>query len=220
MDTEVQIAIQAETPIALSSGHADVTLDADILHDKHGLPYFPAKRFKGILYESALEVVEMAACCQDPFLLPITVEELFGSVPNCPVHMSIHDFYLPDYEEMSREWEYLQHQYPKILRPADVLDSYTSIRYQTAIDGTTGVAADMSLHNMRVADAGCVFEGSLILICAKMQHLQALALALRNINYAGLKRNRGCGKISCTMTGHDIDMDSLITSALAKQVNK
>ena len=58
---EFDVTIEILSPIHLSSGQADVTVDVEIIHDAQGFPYFPAKRFKGLLYESAVEVLEMFA---------------------------------------------------------------------------------------------------------------------------------------------------------------
>ena len=41
------------------SGQGDVNTDSTIIHDRYGIPYIPAKRVRGVLYESALEVAEM-----------------------------------------------------------------------------------------------------------------------------------------------------------------
>ena len=43
----------------LMSGQGDVNTDSTIIHDRYGIPYIPAKRVRGVLYESALEVAEM-----------------------------------------------------------------------------------------------------------------------------------------------------------------
>ena len=56
---EIEVKIEVLSPIHLSSGQANVNVDAEVMHEANGLPYFPAKRFKGLLYESALEVTEM-----------------------------------------------------------------------------------------------------------------------------------------------------------------
>ena len=59
-DEAATLYIKALSPLHLGSGQADVNVDAEVIHDDAGLPYFPAKRFKGLLYESALEVAEMS----------------------------------------------------------------------------------------------------------------------------------------------------------------
>ena len=56
---EIDVTIEVLSPIHLGSGQADVNIDSEIVHDAFGFPYFPAKRFKGLLYESALEIREM-----------------------------------------------------------------------------------------------------------------------------------------------------------------
>ena len=56
---EFNVTIAILSPIHLGSGGGDVNIDAQIIHDAFGLPYFPAKTFKGLLYESAVEVREM-----------------------------------------------------------------------------------------------------------------------------------------------------------------
>jgi CRISPR/Cas system CSM-associated protein Csm3 (group 7 of RAMP superfamily) len=219
MDEQIHVTITVESPINLSSGQADVTVDAEVLHDVYGMPFFPAKRFKGLLYESALEVVEMAELCQGNFISRQCIDELFQHVPGSAVQLNIHDFHLDGYGRMAREWYYLQTEYADVLRPSDVLSAYTSLRYQTSIEKDSGVALDHSLHNMRVVDAGVVFKGTMELSGAGPEHLGALALAMKNLRYAGLKRNRGFGKIKCDMTLSGQDMDSVVKSVLNGEVH-
>ncbi len=38
-------------------------IDSDIVFDEYGLPLFPGRRFKGLLRESAEEVIEMLTKC-------------------------------------------------------------------------------------------------------------------------------------------------------------
>ncbi len=73
---EYEVRIKTESPLCLNSGKADVNVDADIVHDALGLPYFPGKRLRGLLYESAVEVVEMAELCEKNFVERKTVEEV------------------------------------------------------------------------------------------------------------------------------------------------
>lgn len=56
---ELDVTIKISSPIHLNSGQADVNVDAEIVHDEFDFPYFPGKRFKGLLYESTLEILEM-----------------------------------------------------------------------------------------------------------------------------------------------------------------
>lgn len=198
---EFAVTIKVETPIHLGSGQADVVLDAEIIHDELGFPYFPAKRFKGLLYESAVEIFEMfelAGLSTENLTNP---KEIFhrksdnaGQVSS--VQLIVHDFYIENYETLRAEWSVLQKNFKEIFEPADILGAYTSIRYQTQLEN--GVAAKGSLHNMRVLNADVEFFGTLNLLNGDDKVKNLLALAIKNISAAGMKRNRGFGRISCS----------------------
>ena len=195
---EFDVTIEILSPIHLSSGRADVTIDAEIVHDALGFPYFPAKRFKGLLYESALEVFEMfeLSGLDTKNLSPL--EEIFHRQSTSAIQLIVPNFYIrpaEEYQKFCAEWKYLQTTYPEIFTAAEVLNSYTSIRYQTKLEN--GLAAEGSLHNMRVLDDGIKFFGKITLLNADDKVLNVLALAIKNLSAAGMKRNRGFGRIKC-----------------------
>ncbi len=213
-----QVLIEALSPIHLSSGQADVTVDAEVVHDAAGLPFFPAKRLKGLLYESALEVAEMWPTANSTW--DKTLQELFRHGMETKVQLIVYDFHIPEYEAIRDDLLYLEKTCGKFFQPEDVLAEFSSLRYQTAID-ENGIAKDSSLHNMRVLDKGICFEGELVLMDADPEHERLLLLALRNLHSAGMKRNRGFGSISCRVTAKDgspMDMDQLIREALNGEV--
>lgn len=218
--TAIDVTIKVLSPIHLGFGQGDVNLDAEVVHDTCGLPYFPAKRFKGLLYESALEVAEMSALSGSAWLSPEILEEIFHHSSESSVQLIVSDFHLwptAEYEKLQSEWQSLMGRYPALLRPADVLAEYTSIRYQTRLE--KGTAKRGSLHNMRVVNAGISFFGTLHLMGGTEAHLQALALALRNLSAAGMKRNRGFGRIACAMRLEDGRTEqALIEAALKEEV--
>ena len=201
---EIDVGIKVETPLHLGSGQADVNLDAEIVHDEFGLPYFPAKRFKGLLYESAVEIYEMFELAEMNTENLASPEKLFhrfsddhGNVSDSQI--IVPNFYicpLEEYQKLCAEWEFLQSEYKEIFRPSDVLQSFTSIRYQTKLKN--GVAATGSLHNLNVLNAGLKFFGKIILLNANCKVTNLIALALKNLSSAGTKRNRGFGRITCT----------------------
>ena len=193
------IRVTALSPLHLGSGKGDVTIDAEVVHDAVGLPYFPAKRLKGLLYESALEVVEIMDA--DPIFSADEVKALFrhGTKTRTGAQLIVSNLHLENYETMRREWSFLEDRYPELIQPRDVLEQYTSLRYQTKIDANTRMAADTSLHNMRVVDKNVVFTGTLSLLQAEDTDRLILAFAVRNLERAGLKRNRGFGRIRCEL---------------------
>ena len=208
---EIDVTIEVKSPIHLNSGQADVNVDAEIVHDALGFPYFPAKRFKGLLYESALEVLEMfeLSGLDTDNLAPL--EEIFHRQSTSDIQLIVPNFFIRranEYENFCAEWKYLQRTYPEIFTPFEVLNSFTSLRYQTRL--IDGVAADGSLHNMRVLDAGTKFFGRITVLNDDKKVLNLLALAIKNLTSAGMKRNRGFGRIECRATVDNKSIDKLV----------
>lgn len=206
---EYTLTIQTQSPLCLGSGKADVNVDTEIVHDALGLPYFPGKRLRGLLYESAVEVAEMAAACGMAMVDRQTVEELFHHTESA-VRLVVADLHLPGYDRMAQEWAMLQQRYGDVFRPDDVLNAYTSLRFQTAIDEETGIAKDHSLRNIRVLHEGVQFVGTIGIEHGEERHEQALTLAVQNLRRAGLNRNRGFGKITCSLSGQKDSAEAIL----------
>ena len=220
---ELKVKITVESPLHLGSGQADVNLDAEIVHDAFGLPYFPAKRFKGLLYESAVEVYEIFQLAEmntenlaEPQKLFHRFSDDGGKVSD--VQIIVPNFYicpLEEYQKLCEDWNYLQHEYREFFSPADVLKNFTSIRYQTKLEN--GIAADGSLHNLNVLNAGVNFFGTIEILNCNDKVLNLMALALKNLTAAGTKRNRGFGKIICTAKFENQAIEKLAEKFLAKE---
>ena len=215
---EIEVTIEILTPIHLGSGQADVNVDAEIIHDALGFPYFPAKRFKGLLYESAVEIFEMFDLAGIPTKNLSTLADLFHRESTSAVQLIVPNFYLlplEEYKKFCAEWKYLQAMYPNFFEPADILNAYTSIRYQTRLE--KGVAAEKSLHNMRVLNSGEKFYGKIELLNGDAKVINLLALAIKNIYAAGMKRNRGFGKIDCTANFAAGTAEKIVADFFAKE---
>ena len=207
------VHVKILSPLHLGSGGADIHVDADVVQDDVGLPYFPAKRLKGLLYESGLEVSEMAGC----LIAKEKLDTLFQRGRGGVQQLVISNLYLENYDVLHADLLYLQKNFPSVFRPAYVLDQYASVRYQTAINPETGVAQENSLRNMRVLDAGLTFVGEIRILGGDKDCLRTLALAVRNLSQCGGKRTRGFGQIACTLTqnGKDV-LVPLVEEALSK----
>lgn len=190
------LKIEALSPLHLGMGKADVIIDAEAAHDEFGMPYFPAKRLKGMLYESALEMAEISS---EAWFTKAEIKQLFGQGEDGEAGFKIDNLYLPKYKEKRRGWEYLFNKYDGLFNKNYVLQNYTEIRYQTKIDEETGTAADGSLHNMRLVDAGTVFVGELELAADSAVNRKILEYACKNLRFVGAKRNRGCGHVRCQL---------------------
>ena len=216
---EFTLEVAALSPLHLGSGRADVNVDAEVVHDRAGLPYFPGKRLKGLIYESALEVLEMSELAGLNLFTEEEMEELFQHNVQSDTQLTIPNLQLVSEEaarQMEEDWLYLQQHYPDLVSAQDVLSLYTSLRYQTMIDRETGTAAETSLRNIRVVDEGLTFCGTVRLKGGTRKKLTILALALRNLSHAGMKRNRGFGRISCAMLQHGKDIRSVLVNEALK----
>lgn len=200
--SSVKVIIKTLSPIHLGSGDADVILDSDVVHDKYGMPVFPGRRIKGLLLESAREVVCMKGLEKYSGL----IQRMFDR--DCrrdnPLAVTVPDFHLvPDdeYTELCHIFDEMQKKYGSIINPSSVLETFTSIRYQTKMND--GVVENGSFRNMRVVDDGVTFVGNIEADELGDEALELLALTVRNMRSAGMKRNRGFGLISCRMEWED-----------------
>lgn len=198
----IKLKIKTLSPLHLSSGHADVVVDSEAAHDKYGMPIFSGRRLKGLLYESSLEVVGMKGMER---YTPL-VAALFDRDCSKYNHMSliVSDCHLvpaDEYALLCESWKYLQEQYKGIISPRDVLEEYTSIRYQTKMED--GIVVDGSFRNLRAVDENIEFYGQIEADELSKEAIELLALAVRNLRGAGMKRNRGFGRIICTMELED-----------------
>lgn len=211
---DIKVTIQLKSPLQLSSGAADINVDTDVILDEWGLPFIPGKRFRGVLYESALELVEMKEALGETegALSRLILRELFNrGQEESAVSANFEDFHIKGYEDIVKELRGLAQQYGDVIGRNQIRDAFTSVRYQTAIDAESGVAKDGSLRNLRVVDnTSFEFVGTLHIDGGNEQHETLLAAALKNMSAIGFKRNRGFGRIACAMP----NQDKLIKSVL------
>ncbi len=202
---DMKVTIRLESPLQLGAGLSDVNIDTDMLLDEWGMPYIPAKRFRGVLYESALEVLEIFEAIdnndESVVLNRTNLNLVFNQGENeSDTYIILEDFRLKNYEKILKELKDLQERYPELINKNAVKNSFTSIRYQTAIDEKTGVAKDGSLRNMRVVDKlPLEFEGHIQIKNGNKTHEGLIAMALQNLSSIGYKRNRGYGRIKCSI---------------------
>ena len=217
----IEVVIETFSPLHLGAGRADIHVDADVVQDDVGLPYFPAKRFKGLLYESGREVAEMAEASGLVLFERAALDCLFQRGYAGEVQLVVSNLRLSEYERIHDDLRYLEERYPSVFRPADILNHYAGLRWQTAIDRETGTAKTTSLHNMRVIEKGKTFRGELRLLDGTIAELSILALAARNLSQCGGKRTRGFGRIGCTLRqgGRDI-LAPLVERALKNSGQK
>ena len=205
------LTIQLLSPTMLMSGQGDVNTDSTIVHDRYGIPFIPAKRVRGVLYESALEVAEMMETAKMTAFTTDDVKVLFNRLEGVTdePRLSISNLTISDYDVVSRELAQLEEQYPTVFTKDRVLEEYTSMRYYTSIDQMTGTAMEGTLHNSRVLNKGLTFKGHIDIEDMTDTDRYILSCAVRNVTGIGGKRNRGFGQVVCKIDDKAFDVDTI-----------
>lgn len=194
-------------------------VDTDIVYDVHGIPYIPAKRIKGCIREAALELLEFGLISREKY------EKLFGKEGNQQSGFFLSNAYLKEHAALVTVAEHFKKN--GLAAPQNVLDQYTDVRTQTAVDLETGVADKNSLRTMRVIRRGLEFEAECNSgknVDAELQKLLELAVSL--VKHMGVSRSRGLGLVEMKLDSTG-EMDAkgthkhvLITKEQLKEKNK
>jgi len=194
---KLKITTQSGTLTGSGEGWG-AAVDSDIVFDKYGLPYIPAKRIKGCLKESAMEVKEMFQLSE--MGKNINLQSVFqekGSNESACVEFE--NLYVEEYGK-NRDWlEWGIGKFNTLISRETVVSILTSTRQQTAID-EKGIGKEHSLRTMRVIKKDLVFTGN-IHIQDKItdNDIEMLCLAVKNLRYIGTNRNRGFGHVNCEL---------------------
>ena len=220
-DYTIKIKLLSDAVPGSGEGYGAV-IDADIIFDELGIPFIPAKRIKGCLRESANDVCAMLSGSglesislnftrekEDDFDI---VKEIFGKQgqeKSAPIYLS--NFTLPQYEDNFNALSYFKHKYPAVVSIESIVETFTYIRQQTAIEEATGTADDHSLRSIRVLKKGVEFQGTVSLEKQEQGIDKLLQLACMNLRRFGTKRTRGFGEIECRLLkdGQEINVDFL-----------
>jgi len=193
---EITVKLKNTSPLILSTGESDSSyVDNQMAFDAFGFPFFSARRFKGLVVESAKEVKTMMDLAE--FEDIPTVESVFGTPKNESVclfsDLNIHNY------DMNKEYMlWLSQESDGGINREFVIDAISSVRQQTAIN-QDGVSKDNSLRTIRVLNPGFTFKGivEINLKKAPKNTETLLILALKNLHHVGLNRTRGFGDIEC-----------------------
>lgn len=187
------LEIKLISPLTSAVGEGRVGLvDTDITFDDLGLPILLGRRLKGLWREAYADVVDAWKQCEKT---PTPVDDIFGKQGQKPNDGSA-CFYIGNAEvkdvlevDAIKSWlKYLQfkgNNRSKILVD-DVVDFYTTIRTQTAIDRRTGAAQENTLRLTRTLESDWVFRAPVHFNEPPNDQLKnALALGALALRYMG-----------------------------------
>jgi CRISPR-associated protein Csx10 len=197
---EYKIWVKALSPMLLASGEGwGPVIDTDITYENWGIPIFPARRLKGLLRESAVEVLEMAELSGLAFGLDYKqdIDKIFGTGQNQGV-FCFEDLKINGYKDVLEWVEWAENSFPELITPEAILTALTITRQQTAIN-EQGTTQEHSLRTVRVLKAGQEFEGEVSILTGSGAAVKILSLACQNLCWVGSKRNRGYGKVDCAL---------------------
>lgn len=204
-----RLEIEFFSSVLVGSGEGFGTfIDTDVVFDDFGIPYVPAKRIKGCLRDSAIEVCEMLKTGGLDYI-PLVEEDSenrFGIISQLfgfpggdePAPLYISNLTIKGYEDMLPWINYFTKKYGNFVNPEYVKKVFTEIRQQIAID-EEGKAKEHSLRTIRVAKKGLVFKGDIELKDDNENFVKLLYLACLNLRRFGTKRNRGFGAVRCRL---------------------
>lgn len=186
-----------------ASGRLSGQVDIETALDDCGLPMIGGKTIGGLLSEACWE---MSAVFTD--LLPAGRDVFAEASDNSESgYLSIGDAQL---DAVTRQW------FESLLADGcvtrnEIVDAFTEIVAQTAIDRDTGAPARGSLRRSRAVTRGVVFEAPLAwLKPPSEQHVEVLARATLALRHGGVARTRGRGLVRCWL-----EPDRVSTFALA-----
>lgn len=187
--SKIRITIKSAATFGRGDGVAGL-VDREIEHDANGFPFLRGKTLKGLLAESAENIVfalENAARWRE------AKDALFGkpgrgSIERGSLHLG--DARLPE----GLRHELREELKANSLTPDDVLYGLTGIRRQTTMN-PFGAPEHASLRSMRVLLPGVVLEADLHVDNPTEDQLSLLTAACLDLRRAGTGRNRGRGHI-------------------------
>ena len=179
-------------------------VDQEVDHDDLGLPYLDGRTLKGLLNEECANVIYSLEQQWGEVKLSRwyeAAERLLGgpgSTLDDDAQLRIGPARPPaDLVDAVRQ---AVESRDASLTPADILDSLTSIRRQTAVSAETGVPDRGTLRAMRVVLRDMPFEAKLTFPGESTpDDLSLLASCIVGLRRAGTGRNRGRGRLQATL---------------------
>jgi CRISPR/Cas system CMR subunit Cmr4 (Cas7 group RAMP superfamily) len=197
----LRIELLSDTAFGRGDGVAG-RVDNEIEHDSEtGLPIVKGRTIKGLIVEACADMMFGLSKCSPAAhdLFEKTANDLLG-VPGSALEsngiLHFHTATLPpDFAQKVREALYT---------PPQVLEAFTSIRRQTAVDPERDTPQNQTLRATRVVIRNTIFHAPISTDRSLSgEEFALLAACASTTRHAGLNRTRGLGNIQTTLEGVD-----------------
>ena len=209
MKKKLQIKLKSDLCAGSGEGLGSL-IDTDICYDNFGLAYIPSKRLKGLIKEAFVEYSDWAKNEANSEMFERMSKELFGvENSNNSCNLKIDNAYLENADIIEDEIPKIEDRYQKYVSKQRIINLNTDIRYQTAVVIESGVAKENSLRNIRIIEAGNIFEA--ILECDTEEESQILEKCVKLVTHMGNNRTRGFGEIECKLLDMEEENQEYVT---------
>ncbi len=202
-DLILRIRLLSDATFGRGDGVAGL-VDAEVQHDEYGLPYLGGRTLKGLLGAECADIVPnlKSAGANESRRWADAGQRLFGTSGGTlegEAVLRIGPAQLPADLRAAIARDVREKQ----LTRADVLDSLTALRRQTAMD-ESGVPRKETLRTMRVILRDTVLEAPLAFTAEPQpDDLALLAACVKAFRRAGTGRNRGRGRLVAELCDPD-----------------
>ncbi len=184
----IEIELLSDTCVS-DGGIYNSAVDTEICQDDFGFPYIPGKRMRGCLRECALELNDWGA--------GIEIGRLFGQPGNQRGQAIIKSAYIKDRPLLMEAIHQLEGT--PLCHVQNVLNCYSYVRTQTAMEDGSGIADDQSLRTIRVANKGLVLEAEVVFLSEDAKLEEDFKKCLAVFRHIGIARTRGLGEIKARL---------------------
>ncbi len=214
----LKMTLLSDATFGRGDGLAGV-VDAEVQHDVAGFPYLGGRTVKGLLGAECADILFALgkALPKDEARWEAAGLRLFGdsgAALTGEANLRVGPAQLPADLRAAVAYE-------GKLEPADVLESLTAIRRQTAMDPVSGAPQKNSLRSMRVILRETPFEAELRFTePPQPDDLALLAACVMALHRAGTGRNRGRGRLQAALLDADgADVTQTCFAEFKKAVN-
>lgn len=204
----LRIELLSDTAFGRGDGIAS-HVNSEIEHDKAtGLPIIKGRTLKGLFVEACADILYGLQTCGKAGIFEDSAKSLFGT-PGSGLDNTgkLHFGTATLPQGMVQTVQANLDKYP----PSQVLESFTTIRHQTAVDEATDTPKDTSLRAIRVVLRGTIFHAHISHPDLHENEIALLWACANTVRNAGQNRTRGLGYIRIELYQDDGNDSKLVT---------